>query len=941
MTAIDKVQYLQIGVQGENAAMNVELDMTAWAEQYPDATFHILFKPYNEPEVSPQTSIYDSSTHVLTWIVGAGATAIVGVGYTEIRAQDGGNLIKKTRIIPTAVENSVSGVEVNPPAAYADWVTNVLNAGAAAVALSHGTEINFSISDDGHLVYSFTDEDEETVTVDLGPVDAYGIAVEAGYPRTREQFEDELANVKDYSDIAEAAAEAAEICKNYAQTFVGAPRTAATADDMTDENLIYVFTGTTTASLTNGHWYFYDGEEWSDGGVYNSTALTTDTTLTVSGAAADAKVAGDKLTELKSATNFNDYGTTETFTSTYTRTASIKAEDGTNGTTGFRTTYIEYTKPMKISFNKPGEKFVVWAYSNATADSGVLSPTKSYVTGTVYLPLISSTVKRLRIGFHKDNGGTYTEEEAAASFAAVEFRSQTDKTLLLENVPADAKTTGDRFNSVETAIEKGKNTYTVIKSYTLATDYTGDDYIVVSDKKPGVSGWTDDNTMVTILLPDDGSVQRLTVFRNNSVYSCGSDGVIVSTWANESVPNSSVSYGRKPNGTRADYIAFIISKTHIANTNYNTIITNTATFYTPFIEKGETVIFKNGILQADYDLKMPAFSLGNLYANGDIISSTTRSFAPWMNIKKGTVIDTSCTAVDLIICGVSATQKVYVSSTDYVTNGRRYTFVEDTYCVIRFDISSWNIEASAPTLDTPTQGEYFIRYILPEEIAKNPWNGKTWYSYGTSISDIGVGDTSGNNGSIGKWPLCVDALSGMTRTNGAIGSGSIMPSSSSGGNEKAAILQCPFNVDLVTLELGPNDNYWDNLGQVGDTGDDTFLGNLYQIYDYLTKNTRALIVFVGIGARNLTGSTSNIVPANGEFRTRYRTMLDAVKKLSDLFGIPVIDADANACNLNRRIKGVVMRDYIHYTYLGGEIYGRYVWSQLKDMRPYYKFVSGS
>lgn len=301
MTAIDKVQYLQIGVQGENAAMNVELDMTAWAEQYPDATFHILFKPYNEPEVSPQTSTYDSSTHVLTWTVGAGATAIVGVGYTEIRAQDGGNLIKKTRIIPTAVENSVSGVEVNPPAAYADWVANVLNAGAAAVALSHGTEISFSISDDGHLVYSYTDDDEETVTVDLGPVDAYAMAVAKGYEGTKEEFEQYMADVADAAADAKASAEEAEICKNYAQTFVGAPRTAATADDMTDENLIYVFTGTTTASLTNGHWYFYDGEEWSDGGVYNSTALTTDTTLTVSGAAADAKVAGDKLTELKSA----------------------------------------------------------------------------------------------------------------------------------------------------------------------------------------------------------------------------------------------------------------------------------------------------------------------------------------------------------------------------------------------------------------------------------------------------------------------------------------------------------------------------------------------------------------------------------------------------------------------------------------------------------------
>ena len=180
-----------------------------------------------------------------------------------------------------------------------------------------------------------------------------------------------------------------------------------------------------------------------DGKLYECTTAITTAEEWTAGHWTETKV-GPEVSDLKSATNFNDYGIEETFTSTYTRSASIKAEDGTNGTTGFRTTYIVYTKPMKISFNKPGEKFVVWAYSNATADSGVLSPTKSYVTGTVYLPLISSTVKRFRIGFHKDNGGTYTEEEAAASFAAVEFRSQTDKTLLLENVPADAKITGEK-----------------------------------------------------------------------------------------------------------------------------------------------------------------------------------------------------------------------------------------------------------------------------------------------------------------------------------------------------------------------------------------------------------------------------------------------------------------------------------------------------------------
>lgn len=75
----------------------------------------------------------------------------------------------------------------------------------------------------------------------------------------------------------------------------GSPLQANSLSDMTNENSVYVYTGTTTASLTNGHWYFYDGEEWTDGGVYNAVAINTDTTLTQPGVAADAKATGDAI----------------------------------------------------------------------------------------------------------------------------------------------------------------------------------------------------------------------------------------------------------------------------------------------------------------------------------------------------------------------------------------------------------------------------------------------------------------------------------------------------------------------------------------------------------------------------------------------------------------------------------------------------------------------
>lgn len=72
----------------------------------------------------------------------------------------------------------------------------------------------------------------------------------------------------------------------------GYPFTAASAAAMTDTAKIYVYTGSETG-YTNGNWYYWNGTAWTSGGVYNATALETDKTLTVSGAAADAFVVGE------------------------------------------------------------------------------------------------------------------------------------------------------------------------------------------------------------------------------------------------------------------------------------------------------------------------------------------------------------------------------------------------------------------------------------------------------------------------------------------------------------------------------------------------------------------------------------------------------------------------------------------------------------------------
>lgn len=99
----------------------------------------------------------------------------------------------------------------------------------------------------------------------------------------------EIASENYINALTRSAAQLAQMMSIY----YGAPRTAATSAAMTDHNLVYVYTGTTGGGFTEGHWYFWNGTAWTDGGVYNSTAFTTDPTLSIAGAAADAAACGD------------------------------------------------------------------------------------------------------------------------------------------------------------------------------------------------------------------------------------------------------------------------------------------------------------------------------------------------------------------------------------------------------------------------------------------------------------------------------------------------------------------------------------------------------------------------------------------------------------------------------------------------------------------------
>lgn len=87
----------------------------------------------------------------------------------------------------------------------------------------------------------------------------------------------------------------------------GSPTPVSTVAEMTDESAVYLYTGSETG-YTAGDWYYYNGSVWTSGGTYGGAV--TDTTLSIEGAAADAKTVGDALADKADADDLTALETT-------------------------------------------------------------------------------------------------------------------------------------------------------------------------------------------------------------------------------------------------------------------------------------------------------------------------------------------------------------------------------------------------------------------------------------------------------------------------------------------------------------------------------------------------------------------------------------------------------------------------------------------------------
>ena len=208
-------------------------------------------------------------------------------------------------------------------------------------------------------------------------VDSFARTLAAGMTQIAKDIQSDMTDMEEEFTIAKAQ--------------VGTPLTAANAAAMTDHSKIYVYVkDPAETGYTTGNWYFWNGTAWESGGVYNSTALQTDTTLSIAGMAADAKVTGDDITDLKNALDLNkigmpllpyltdfpktNHGVVFTKTGDFTFHADVTNGDGSTASCNLIALEpipdgFEVGKPLFIYFNSTNSEIFSAEYFTKTADT--------------------------------------------------------------------------------------------------------------------------------------------------------------------------------------------------------------------------------------------------------------------------------------------------------------------------------------------------------------------------------------------------------------------------------------------------------------------------------------------------------------------------------------------------------------------------------------------
>ena len=318
---------------------------------------------------------------------------------------------------------------------------------------------------------------EQGVQGETGPAgdSAYALAVKYGYEGTEAQWvaaveaqrlaaaasasqaatektaaASSAAAALTHSNDAAASAAQAAASATAAQVMAATPKVVTSTSAMTGTEGLYVLVD--DQSEYDGYFYYYDStqEAWAPGGAYNAAAVNTDTALTTSGAAADAKAAGDGIRGVQktvAALTVGIQGSSDTFEG-----GAVNTSTGANATSNanIRSKTVLPSSCYAVECAS-GWSAAYYAYNGTTyvgcwdKSTGTFTTTRTFNSGLVYLSNISETYT-IRIVIKKNAGGNIDVATAAPN---ITLWSRTDTGLTKSGAIADAKAAGDRISALE------------------------------------------------------------------------------------------------------------------------------------------------------------------------------------------------------------------------------------------------------------------------------------------------------------------------------------------------------------------------------------------------------------------------------------------------------------------------------------------------------------
>jgi len=139
MLKVNEVNRIYLGIQGENAARTIDIDVSEWLDGHPSGSVTIWHKRNGDVSPSATGATLDADRKVVSWTPTETDTYVAGEGEAEIRMTES-SVIKKSRAVITGVSPAVTLAGTTLGSDWASYIDAVDGLRAEAVAAQEAAE---------------------------------------------------------------------------------------------------------------------------------------------------------------------------------------------------------------------------------------------------------------------------------------------------------------------------------------------------------------------------------------------------------------------------------------------------------------------------------------------------------------------------------------------------------------------------------------------------------------------------------------------------------------------------------------------------------------------------------------------------------------------------------------------------------------------------------